>query len=52
MLLCPNCTTELKKDNRQGEGVWECSECKNIWFILNIPGADYYLNKGKKNKHL
>ena len=53
MLLCPNCTTELKKDNRQGEGVWYCpqEECKNTWFILNIPGADYYLKKGKRKQN-
>ncbi len=50
MLKCPSCTTELKKDNRHGESVWECPECKNIWFILNIPGADYYLNKRKKRE--
>ena len=50
MLKCPNCTTELKKDNRHGESVWYCPQekCKNIWFILNIPDADYYLKKRKK----
>ena len=51
MLLCPNCTETLKKNNNHGESVWYCpnKDCGIVWFILDIP-TPKYLRKNKKEK--
>lgn len=38
MMLCPLCGKELKKDKKKAEGVWDCSVCKSVFFILVIKG--------------
>ena len=49
MLLCPNCTSELKKNPKHAEGVWSCSEevCGKIWMLMELP-TPKYLRKGKR----
>ena len=47
MLLCPNCTEELKKNPKHAEGTFLCSECGEEWFILNIPTSKYLKRKVK-----
>jgi len=37
MLLCPNCTEKLEKPIKYGEGAWNCPDCGEDWFIINIP---------------
>ena len=48
-MLCPNCTQELKKNPKHGEGVWYCT-CGETWFILNIPTLKYLKPKKKPKK--
>jgi ribosomal protein L37AE/L43A len=37
-MLCPLCGKELKKDRKKAEGVWDCTNCKGVFFILVIRG--------------
>jgi hypothetical protein len=50
-LLCPNCSEELTKNPKHGEGVWECPHemCGKCWFILDIP-QKYEPSPKKKKK--
>ena len=50
MLLCPNCTSELKKNPKHAEGVWSCSDkmCGKIWMLMELPGDNYFLKKSAK----
>lgn len=44
-MLCPNCSKELTKDKRHGEGVWQCKNCESIWFIINIRKTKKVINE-------
>lgn len=35
ILFCPSCKGDLKKHKDHAQGVKYCSECKEIWYILN-----------------
>jgi len=53
MLLCPSCTETLEKNEKHGEGVWQCpsEDCGMIWFIIDIPRPKYLQEKVKPKKH-
>jgi len=48
MLLCPSCTETLEKNEKHGEGVWQCPGCDTVWFILEIPRPKYLMDKSKQ----
>jgi hypothetical protein len=54
MLLCPNCTETLEKNEKHGEGVWQCpnEDCGMTWFILDIQKPKYLRKKEKERKIL
>jgi len=52
MLLCPSCTETLEKNEKHGEGVWQCpnEDCGIVWFIVDIPRPKYLMNKSEQKK--
>lgn len=37
-MCCPFCGEKLKKDKKKAEGVWDCTKCNGVFFILVIRG--------------
>lgn len=34
IVFCPNCCSELFRNPKRGEHIWECPSCEGAWFII------------------